>query len=168
MAEQLAFYQFAWNGSAIDLYKRHRGPVALFMKPPCHQLLAGTVGTCNQNPCIGRSHTVYHVFDPHYRRRLPDYFLHPSHFFLEYLGLPHQCPLVGRILEGYQYSVKVQWLLNEIKSPFLDALHSRIDRSVPRYHHNGSLVAALRQPVQYLYPIHSRHLYITEYHIETV
>ena len=87
VTEELALYQLAGDGRAVDLDERHRSPVALLVQPSGHQFFSGTIGTCDEHPGVGRGHPVYHVLDTDDGRRLADNLLHPADLLLEDLGL---------------------------------------------------------------------------------
>ena len=72
--EKFAFDQLRRNGGAVDFDERLSGPQALFVQPVGDQLLAGSVGSADQYPRIGRSYFFDQPFDGNHCARGTDQF----------------------------------------------------------------------------------------------
>lgn len=86
----------------------------------------------------------------------------PVHFFAQGPVLADKGDLVLGVLDGDEYPVEVEWLLDEIECAFLDAVYSRVDVTVAGYHDHSGIYTLSHYAVKNLHAIHAGHLDIAE------
>ena len=161
MAEEFALDQFARDGGAVHLNKRHRAAAALLVDIPRHEFLSGSVRTGDEHSGRSRCDLGDNLAYMVHRSRVA-YHIRAVNLLLEGLVLLGEGDLVGRILDCNQDAVEVKRLLDKVEGALLDAVHGGVDITVAGNHHNGRVDAHLHTLVEDLDTVHLRHLDVAE------
>ena len=93
------------------------------------------------------------------------YHLLSEHFLLQIGVFGDDLRALRRVLDGNQYTVEVQRLLDEIESAFLYTFYGRFNVAVAGNHDDGRVNAVLAELFQHFRTLHVGHLDVAENHI---
>ena len=133
MTEKFTFDQFRRDGGTIDLHERCFTTVALLVEPAGNQLLARTVGSHDEYPCLRRSNLVDQLFYVAYLGRLSDdlFYVRRAPFrWFERGAFLYFGRLFAQFFYGVEQPVHVDRLGYEVGSPGSDAVDGLFDGAV--------------------------------------
>ena len=135
------------------------------MQAPGHQLLAGAVAAGDKHACGRGRNLFYHLAHVTDGLALAHHALAAVNLLLEALVLADELGFVGGVLDGDEYAVKVEGLLDKVECALLDALHGSLYVSVTGNHDHGALGALGAKFFKHLNPVETRHLDVAENYV---
>src|SRR5690606_37338878 len=143
VAEELALDQLRRDGGAVDLDERSVGPPRQPMQRPGDELLAGTVLPGDQDPRIGRCDLLDPVEERADRVARADDLVPALDLIPQPRVLPREPPLLQRIADGEEDTVRIERLFEEVVRAPAGRLDRRLDRAVPADHDDARVRVVL-------------------------
>jgi hypothetical protein len=165
VAEQLRLDQLLGNRGAVHLDEALRGPGAVAVDGPRHELLADAALAEQQHGGARRRGALHGLQHLHQAGAPSDDFVLRLHREPQFAVLVLERLLLQHVAQRHDDALAAQWLVEEVDCAGPDGIDGRGGRAVARDHHDGQRLVDGAQPAQHLHAVHARHLDVEQHQV---